>query len=133
MTDPRAVKKYSVTRPRATHWDVIGCKEHGCIHWTEGWISLVPTDSPQAHYIRTGSGRKFREKKVPGHGEGTPMSEFLFWPEQECFAEHIRPRDMVEVYKVGTVDGVRRHASPEDWTEDIVTHMDNLRRVEERG
>jgi len=113
-------QEFIVDRPLETHWETISCKEAECPHYLGGWMTIVPTDSVQAEYIRHKSGRYFTEKKVEGG-----QSEFTFPPGQTCFGEshtglhppHRRPLDKQEIFIHRTMMGDRIHERPRDWTE----------------
>lgn len=116
-------QSFVVSRPLETHWRTISCKEADCPHYLEGWITVVPTDSIQAEYIRHKSGRHFTEKKIEGG-----LVEFHFSPGQACFGEshdglrhesspHRRPLDKQEIFIHRTMMGDRIHKRSEDWTE----------------
>lgn len=103
------------------------CEEAGCMAWQFGWESHIneaePLGAKQAAYIRTQSGRTFREQKT---ADG--ITVFRFESRQRCFAEHkTRP----ETYSVRHGDFRasqlhRVHVRPADWVEDFGGHQQKL-------
>lgn len=143
MLDPKLPPSLRVSHvlaaPLATHWREATCREVECKGYREGWRTTVTADSPQALYIRTHSGRRFRES-VPAAG----MVAFDFPPGQTCFAASKTPHkirlDREELFgrrggdHRGNPTGERtRFATPEDWRDDLGEHLDNLRDAIERG
>jgi hypothetical protein len=111
------------------------CEEAGCLAWRHGWETRVDESTDlgraQADYIRTRSGRTFREQRT---AEG--LTVFRFEPGQRCFAEHsTRP----EIFSVRGGDWrrdlglIRRHQRGQDWVEDFAEHQDRLSRAIEKG
>jgi len=111
------------------------CEQVGCLAWLHGWETRVDEGTPlgqaQAAYIRTQSGRTFRESRT---GEG--LTVFRFDSRQRCFAEHkTRP----ETYLVRGGDWrqnlglLRQHQRPADWVEDFSLHQDRLSEQQRRG
>ena len=129
LTTP-AHQEFIVSRPLATHWDTVGCKEDNCEHYAHGWLTVVPTDGAQDNYIRRESGRSF---KVDGIADG--LTTFRFAAEQTCFREHYLPRDRREHFGYRARPGalVRVHERPEDWMEHHNEQNDKLDRLIKRG
>lgn len=111
------------------------CEQVGCVHWRAGWETHVDeaTDlgGRQAAYIRTQSGRTFREAR---RADGVTV--FHFESGQRCFREHqTRP----ETFFTRRGDWrqnlgiVRRHTRPTDWVEDFALHQGQLAQRLERG
>jgi hypothetical protein len=124
---PAAFKTYSITSPRDETVKA-ACEQVGCAAWRHGWETAVDESAPlgqfQASYIRTQSGRTFRELK---RADGVTV--FRFEAGQRCFADHkTRP----EFYLVRGGDwranlGVlRRHSRPIDWVEDFCEHQEKV-------
>ena len=66
------------------------CAEVECPHYLKGWVTIVPTISIQADYIRRNSKRRFverREVDLTGTEQVAQkaLSEFTFEPGQRCF------------------------------------------------
>src|SRR5687768_10313752 len=63
------------------------CERAGCEAWQQGWESVIDEASDlgksQAAYIRTQSGRTFREMRTEAG-----LTVFRFESGQRCFAEH---------------------------------------------
>lgn len=126
---------YSISARRDTTV-VAACEQVGCPAWLYGWESKIDESTQlgqhQAHYIRTQSGRTFREQKT---GDG--LTVFRFEAHQRCFAEH---RTNPEIYLVrdgdwrGNPTGRRRqHTRPADWVEDMQENQGRLIEAQERG
>lgn len=123
---PEAYKTYSITSPRDVQVKAV-CEQVGCDKWLKGWQSPIDESTDlgkaQAHYIRTQSGRTFREQRT-----AAGITVFTFEPKQRCFADHkTRP----ETYTVANGDWrrssvARVHANAADWTEDFALHQGKL-------
>jgi hypothetical protein len=108
------------------------CEVVKCEAWQFGWDTIVDETTElgraQAHYIRTMSGRDFRELKSETGG-----TVFRFPPRQRCFAEH---RTRPQFFSVRYGDNrawlglKRRHTRFGDWVEDSAEHQ--LRLVDQR-
>lgn len=129
-----AMQTYAIVSPRDTAV-VAACEQVGCAAWRYGWDTQVDETTElgqrQAAYIRTQSGRTFREMR-----DGALMV-FRFESGQRCFAEH---RTRPEVYGVrdgdwrGNPTGRQRvHTSASDWLEDFAEHQDHLAEAVKRG
>lgn len=82
----------------------------------------------QAHYVRSVSGRHYREDRTPAG-----LTEFTFEAGQTCFGEHKTRLDKPELFVVrgGDWRGNPRHerhvhANADDWVDDFATHQDKL-------
>jgi hypothetical protein len=104
------------------------CERVECPAWKFGWDTAVDEQTDlgkaQAAYIRTQSGRTFKEMKSE-----TGQTVFRFEPHQRCFAEHkTRP----EVFSVRLGDFranyglLRRHTRALDWAEDCAEHQQTV-------
>ena len=112
------------------------CEKVGCPAWRQGWESVIDerTDlgKQQAAYIRTQSGRTFREQKT-----AAGLTVFRFESGQRCFAEHqTRP----ELYLVrdgdyrGNPTGRRRvHTRAADWVEHMQEEFGRFDEDRHRG
>lgn len=132
---PAAYQTYSIASPHDRQVRA-ACEQVGCMAWLRGWESAVDESTPlgqqQAAYIRTQSGRTFREQKT-----AAGLTVFRFEPRQRCFADHhTRP----EVYAVrdgdhrGNPTGrVRRHERAADWVEDFGEHQLRLVDQQQKG
>lgn len=127
------VKSYQVSSKRRP----ASCQEAGCAHYLMGWRTIVPADSPQAYYIRSGSGRKFTEELQPGG-----LVEFTFEAGQQCFSSstHTVPEEGNERYveRGGDWRGnprgeVRVHRNADDWVDSFANHQDKLATRLEQG
>lgn len=121
---PQAVKTYALRRPwRPEYWRAATCEESGCVHFRDGWETILPGGDPRCDYIRAASGRRFTETARP---EG--LVSFRFAAGQTCFAHaHRVPIDREPVLLV--VDGPnppRVHVRGEDWIDDFRTHVDRV-------
>src|SRR5262245_32263853 len=119
---PQDYKTYQISAPRSTHWRSATCEEVSCTYFLNGWKTVVPVDSPQAQYIRTTSGRHFKETK-----QAAGLTEFDFSPGQTCFAsdKHKVRLDRQEKYLVRPGDWRTPRTRPyvhtraSDWVEDF--------------
>lgn len=130
-----AYQTYSITSPQDVQVKA-ACEQVGCEAWRYGWESAIDETTPlgqrQAAYIRTQSGRTFREMK---RADG--LTVFRFEPHQRCFAEH---RTRPEIYLVrdgdwrGNPTGrQRQHTSPDDWVEDFGEHQQRIADQQQKG
>ncbi len=122
---------FMVSRPKATHFQRIDCKEARCTHYAEGWLTIVPTDGPQADYIKTKSGRSFTiiQSETPG------LTTFKFGAEQQCFRYHGKPKDKLENYGHRSRPGaqLRIHERSADWVEHYNDENYKTQRLIEQG
>lgn len=112
------------------------CEDVQCQAWREGWESVIDESTDlgkqQAAYIRTQSGRTFRELRT-----AAGLTVFRFDSGQRCFADHqTRP----ELYLVrdgdfrGNPTGRRRvHTRPSDWVEHMQEEFGRFNDDRERG
>ncbi|MFD6113595.1 hypothetical protein ACFWG0_26280 [Streptomyces yangpuensis] len=130
-----AYQTYSITqRP-----DVLvraACQQVGCGAWINGWESTIDETTTQgqaqAKYIRTQSGRTFREQRT-----AAGLTVFRFEPRQRCFAEH---KTNPETYGVRAGDWRgnptgwnRQHQRPADWVEDFGEHQQRIADQQKKG
>jgi len=130
-----AYQTYSITSPQDVQVKA-ACEQVGCAAWQYGWESAIDERADfgraQAAYIRTQSGRTFREQK---RGDG--LTVFRFEAHQRCFADHqTRP----EIYLVrdgdwrGNPTGrQRQHTSPDNWLEDFGEHQQRIADQQKKG
>ncbi|MFG2372554.1 hypothetical protein ACGFY9_13885 [Streptomyces sp. NPDC048504] len=130
-----AFQTYEIRAPRDVRLRS-ACEQTGCPAWRQGWESVIDESTPlgqgQAAYIRTRSGRTFREQK-----NGAGLTVFRFESGQRCFAEH-RTRPDIYLVRDGDWRGnptgrQRQHTRPEDWVEDMAGSLDAVRTGRERG
>lgn len=130
-----AYQTYSITAPRDATV-VAACEQVACEAWTRGWDSVIDESTElgqqQATYIRTQSGRTFREMKTEAG-----LTVFRFEAHQRCFAEH---RTRPEIYLVrdgdwrGNPTGrQRQHTRPADWVEDMTENQGRLIDLQQKG
>lgn len=124
-----ATRDYVVHMP-PDRWVKTACEEAGCENWSYGWESLIDERTPlgqaQAAYIRTESGRTFRELKDPGG-----LTVFRFESGQRCFAEHRTRPVRLSVATNGLT--LRTHASLADLAEDYTEHVGRLAGQYQKG
>lgn len=115
---------------------VAACKDIGCKAWYHGWETkvdeLTGLGQAQATYIRTKSGRTFKEFKTM---DGKTV--FRFEPFQRCFQEH-KTRPDIFTRRHGDWRGnpsgsTYRHANAKDWTEDFATNQQRLHDAQTKG
>jgi len=132
-----AYKTYSVAAPVATHRRVATCAEVSCRQHEHGWTTVVDERTElgqrQAHYIRTLSGRQYREERNVGGG-----TTFAFPANQRCFRQHTVPLEREPLYIVrggdwrGGIDPMQ-HDNAENWVDDFATHQDRIATAIQRG
>ena len=130
-----AYQTFSIASPPDTSVRA-ACEQVGCPNWRNGWQTAVDESTElgqqQAVFIRTRSGRTFREQRTGGG-----LTVFTFESGQRCFAEH---RTRPELYAVrdgdwrGNPSGrVRQHSRAEDWVEDCNEQLGRLADAQARG
>lgn len=131
----KAYKTYQIISPPDTS-ERTACELAGCRAYQIGWQTTVDESTPlgreQADYIRTRSGRTFREQRT---GEG--LTAFWFEAKQRCFADH-RTRPELYLVRGGDFRGNptrrrRRHESAADWVEDFALHQQGLADLRAKG
>lgn len=129
-----AYKTYAYSRGRDIRRKA-ACQEVGCEAYRIGWESMFDETTElgreQAHYVRTGSGRTFKEYRSEAG-----LTVFRFEPGQRCFRDH---ETVAEAFYVRGGDFrlnqglIRRHANGRDWAEDMGEHQQKLADQIERG
>ncbi len=130
---PLAYQTFAIASP-ADRQIPAACEQVLCEQRQFGWESHIDESTElgkrQARYIRTQSGRTFREAK-----SGT-ITVFKFASGQRCFREHhTRP----EVFYVHGGDwrqqtsAARQHTRAADWVEDFGLNQIRLRDARARG
>lgn len=123
---PGSYLTYQVSTPKDITIKT-ACEDAGCLAFRFGWETTVDERTTlglaQARYIRTVSGRTFREMRTAGG-----LTVFRFERGQRCFAEH---RTRPETWSVLHGDWrdsepLRTHTRPGDWLEDFAEHQDQL-------
>lgn len=90
-----AAQQFSVDAPLATHWERATCEDVDCAEYLNGWMTILPWNSPLINTLRT-SGRRFTEER-----SDDGMIRFVFSPGQECFRSSLhragngRPADFL--------------------------------------
>lgn len=112
------------------------CERVACTAWREGWESAIDerTDlgKAQAAYIRSQSGRTFREMRTEAG-----LTVFRFESGQRCFADH-KTRPELYLVRDGDFRGnptgrVRRHERPQDWVENVQEELGKFNDDRHRG
>lgn len=130
-----AYQTYSVSAPDATHWRLAGCSEVLCDAYVNGWRTVVPTNGPEAYYIRHDRTRRAQEVTAAGDA----MATFLFEAGQNCFEQHRTPNGRPELYVVrrgdsrGNPTGERSVVQAPEWVDRFQEHQDKLETMKERG
>lgn len=123
---PGAYLTYQVDAPKDVAIKT-ACEDAGCSAFAHGWETTVDERTQlgavQARYIRTMSGRTFRESRTGGG-----LTVFRFERGQRCFAEH---RTRPETWSVLRGDWrasepLRTHTDAGDWLDDFAEHQDQL-------
>lgn len=133
---PGAYQTYTVSSPLDTTVKA-ACEQVGCEAWRYGWESTIDESTElgrqQAAYIRTQSGRTFKE--MPRAGEDS-LTVFRFEPGQRCFANH---QTRQESYALlggdwrGYTGIIRRHTRAADFVEDFGEHQQRIADQQEEG
>jgi hypothetical protein len=137
---PEYMRSFSITAPLRTHWRPASCAEVDCPHYLHGWASEVDETTElgqfQAAYIRTESGRGFRESRTE-----SGLTRFEFTAGQTCFRsdEHrTRIEEARELYVVRDGDwrGNPRRTTPlrlsaDGWVNEFGENQERLIKVRE--
>lgn len=126
---------FAISAPLATHHRQASCQEVECEAYANGWVTRIDTASDlgakQANYIRLRAGRAFTAAPI---APDASIVEFTFPPGQQCFRTHHVPLEREPLYTVRGGDwrgdprgeGVRWHASGDDWVDQFANHQDRL-------
>lgn len=123
---PESYNTYSIRSPRDVKVKA-ACEQVGCERWLKGWKSPIDESTDlgkaQAAYIRTQSGRTFKEQRT-----GAGLTVFVFDSRQRCFTDH---KTWPETYAVARGDWrrstvTRMHTRPGDWVDDFASHQQQL-------
>jgi len=134
-----AYKSYEIKAPLATHWNITTCADIDCPAYLYGWQTLLDEQTSlgqrQAHYVRSGSGRKFTEER-----QADGLTAFSFEAGQKCFEQHrgrnMRPERFVERdgdHRGNPTRRRREYGRPDEWVESFALNQDRLRILKERG
>jgi hypothetical protein len=138
--DPQHYQTFQIKAPVNTHWRKATCEEVACLFGEKGWTTTVDESTDlgqrQAHYIRTSSGRKFKESR-----NELGLTVFEFASGQPCFREHKARLDRQELYVVKGGDWrgnpartpARVHTKPEFWVEEFAENQEHIKNLRERG
>lgn len=131
----QAYQTYSISqRP-----DVLvraACEQVGCAAWQYGWETTIDESTEQgkvqAAYIRTRSGRTFREQRT-----AAGLTVFRFEARQRCFAEHKTNPERYGVragdWRGNPTGWTRQHTRPSDWVEDFGEHQQRIADQQKEG
>ncbi|MGW1814069.1 hypothetical protein ACWCQM_10985 [Streptomyces sp. NPDC002125] len=132
---PGAYQTYSIAQPADTLVRA-ACEQAGCVAYERGWQSTIDESTPlgaqQAAYIRTQSGRTFREQRT-----GAGLTVFVFEARQRCFTDH-KTRPQLFAVRDGDWRGnptgrTRQHQRAADWVEDFGEHQLRLTDQQQKG
>lgn len=138
VADARFYKTYGASRPLDTHWVPATCEEVDCEPFLMGWsINVVPLSEQDLAVIKQ---HRYRYHVVPVSAEETL---WIFDAGQPCFKASTHQREIGRPPVFFTRPGDWRgdpsgagafvHARPEDWVDDMATHLDRLRTEIEKG
>jgi hypothetical protein len=130
-------KTYGASRPLATHWVAATCEEVDCEPFLHGWsINVAPLSEQDLAVIKQ---HGYRYSVLPVSAEETL---WIFEAGQPCFKSsthrrevgrpavfYTRPGDWRGDYTGGRPSVLR----PEDWVDDMATHLDRIRAEIEKG
>lgn len=135
---PQFMQTYQILRPKTSHFRPATCADVECPAYSHGWRTSVDESTElgmkQAHYIRSQSGRGYRE-----HRDESGLTVFTFDAGQECFTEHTQALDRPALFirRKGDWRGYQSqpyvHSSPDNWVDDFATHQAELAQTLERG
>lgn len=137
---PEDYVTYRIAAPTRTHFGPATCEDVDCKAMANGWSSLIDESTQlgqrQAFYIRKHSGRSFTESRTPAG-----LTEFIFRPGQDCFAQHVYRNELPALFVRqggdfrGNPLGTKpvTHTRPEFWVEDFSEHQDKVKTILERG
>lgn len=137
-----AYKTYQILAPAQTHYRPATCAEANCAAHENGWRTTVDETSAlgqmQAHYIRTESGRAYRE-----HRDEQGLTVFEFDAGQRCFRsdDHRVPLEREPWFRVlgGDWRGnpmripTLTHTSAETWRDDFGENQERIADQINRG
>lgn len=134
-----AYRTFRMARPTRTHTRVATCLEVGCEAQEHGWVTNVDENTllgqRQAHYVRSLSGRSYRETRMAG------LTSFTFPPGQQCFAEHRVSLERPEIFTVRPGDWrvqparheIYTHANADNWVDEFANNQIALAELVNRG
>jgi hypothetical protein len=126
---------FGIRQPVVSHYRRATCEEFGCLHYSLGWITMVPADSMQAHYIEKNSGRSFKKEII-----GPNQVRYTFPPGQNCFASdtHRVPLERPAIFGMragdwrGNPTGYVRTLSAQSWVDAFGENMELVKEFHER-
>ncbi len=129
MTSPTH-KTYSLAQPTATHTRKASCEEVNCAHFLDGWTYDTRHLDERLWRAIQQSGKRFRREVLLG------VEYLVFYPGQQCFAEHRVPNDREPFYLL-THHARRMNLrtatkfTPDNWVNDFAEHQEIIKK--ERG
>jgi len=138
LLPPTAYQTYTIAVPLATHWRPATCEEVDCPHYLQGWRTIVPTDSPQAEYIRHDRTRSWTEERGTADG----LAAFTFPPGQRCFGASShktwngRPERFIQRsgdHRANPDGRVIEHSGPSPWVDSFGENQERLAEAQGRG
>lgn len=119
---------FKVAMPLATHWEAATCEEVDCIHYLNGWVTLLPADSDLIPTLKR-SGRSFTEERG---ADG--LVKFTFKAGQTCFrsSQHKQQSGRPALYIHGNREtGQSRVVQQSEWHERAVETQETLKVIRE--
>lgn len=134
--EPQHYKTFAWRAPLATHFRRATCEEIRCPQWEHGWRLRVEGLEPADVHAAKTSGRKWTELRVSER-----ETWLVFESGQACFKAptHRIRIEKPEIFVVrggdwrARIGDTYRHASVDDWVDDLANHQDKLVRAIERG
>jgi hypothetical protein len=133
---PGDYKTFAWRAPVATHFRRATCAEVGCLQWHNGWRLRVEGLEPRDLHLAKTCGRKFSELEI-----SVTEHWLVFEAGQACFkaAAHRTRIDKPEIFVVrggdwrARIGDTYRHASVDDWVDEMANHQDKIVQLIERG
>jgi hypothetical protein len=116
------VEIFAIRRPVPTHWREATCEEVDCVHYLQGWVTLLdPSHSryPELRMAVQRSGRRYRVARGEDVGQPAGLEAYVFEAGQRCFREHRLPVEREPEYLQQRRGRLIRHPRWESWRDEF--------------